>query len=272
MNNPIVSIAIKEWRDAIRNRWLIGITLIFALMAIGISWFGGVASGQASIPPLDATMASLASLAVLVLPLIALLMGYDSFVGEQEQGTLLLLLSYPIARYQLVVGKFVGQALVLSLATLLGFGSAAIALSWFTEIENLRQHFSQFILSAMILGWVFIALSHVISLVSKNKGRAIALAIMTWFLFTLVYDLALMAILISSEGSLTQGSLTWLLSSNPTDAFRMINLFSFEGAGTGLLSSLNRSGLSVVQLYLSLGVWLAILLTTSTLIFNKKSI
>ena len=89
---PALIVAGKEWRDGWRNRWLLAITIVFALMSLGISWFGSVAMGQVGPSPLPATIASLSSLAVLVMPLIALLLGYDAFVGEQEQGTLLLLL------------------------------------------------------------------------------------------------------------------------------------------------------------------------------------
>lgn len=35
--NPVLSIAQKELKDGLRNRWIVAITLIFALLAIGIS-------------------------------------------------------------------------------------------------------------------------------------------------------------------------------------------------------------------------------------------
>jgi hypothetical protein len=59
-------VAAKEWR----NRWLLFITLLFALMALGLSWFGAVATGQLGTAPLPTLIVSLA---VLVIPLIALL-------------------------------------------------------------------------------------------------------------------------------------------------------------------------------------------------------
>jgi ABC-type transport system involved in multi-copper enzyme maturation permease subunit len=51
-------------------------------------------------PPLDWTFA----LCVL-LPLAAFLLGYDAVCGEREEGTLQLLLSYPVARWKVLAGK-----------------------------------------------------------------------------------------------------------------------------------------------------------------------
>ena len=43
------------------------------------------------------SIVSLSSLTIFLLPLIALLISYDAVVGEMERGTMLLLLSYPVA-------------------------------------------------------------------------------------------------------------------------------------------------------------------------------
>ena len=43
------------------------------------------------------------------MPLIALLLSYDAIVGEVERGTMMLLLTYPVARWQVVLGKFLGH-------------------------------------------------------------------------------------------------------------------------------------------------------------------
>ena len=45
-------------------------------------------------------------------------------VIEHDRGTMLLILSYPLARGQLLAGKVLGHCAALGLATLAGFGSA----------------------------------------------------------------------------------------------------------------------------------------------------
>ena len=88
---PVVwTIARKELADGLRNRWLLAISLLFALLSVGIAWFGA-AAGQVGFTSVPATVASLTSLATFLMPLIALLLAYDAIVGEEEGGTLLLL-------------------------------------------------------------------------------------------------------------------------------------------------------------------------------------
>ena len=80
----ILTFANKEFHDGLRNRWLISITVIFAVFSIGLTYFGSAASGMLGVASLSIAVASFASLAVFLNPLIALLLSYDSFVGEQE--------------------------------------------------------------------------------------------------------------------------------------------------------------------------------------------
>ena len=131
--NQIWNIARKEFSDGLRNRWLLAISLLFAVLAVGIAWLGAAASGQLGFTSIPATIASLASLATFLMPLIALLLAYDAIVGEDEGGTLMLLLTYPLGRGQILLGKFVGHGLILALAVLIGFGCAALAIAVLVE-------------------------------------------------------------------------------------------------------------------------------------------
>ena len=153
----ILTVANKEFQDGLRNRWLLSITLIFAVLSVGLTYFGAAASGAVGTTSLSTTIASLASLAVFLIPLIALLLSYDSFVGEQEGGTLLLLLTYPLSKNQLLLGKFLGQGGIIALATVLGFGSSALLLFIQNSDIAILQTFGYFILSATLLGLSFTA-------------------------------------------------------------------------------------------------------------------
>ena len=71
---PIWNMARKELSDGLRNRWLLAISLLFAVLALGIAWLGAAASGQLGFTSIPATVASLASLATFLMPLISLLL------------------------------------------------------------------------------------------------------------------------------------------------------------------------------------------------------
>jgi Cu-processing system permease protein len=268
-------VAAKEFRDGLRNRWVLAITLAFALLAIALAWFGAAATGQVGFTRISTTIVSLASLAVFLIPLIALMMAYDSIVGEDEKGTLLLLMTYPISRIGLLAGKFLGHAAMLALSTALGFGIAAAVIGLVAEeavFADLIGPFSLFIASAILLGWAFLALAYLISTITREKARAAGLALLAWFLFVLIYDLALLGVLVGTEGRVDQGLFRVLLLINPTDVFRLVNLTGFEeaAAASGMLSVVAEQGFSVGRLMGILAAWTVVPLAAAAALFAMR--
>ena len=273
--NPIWNMARKEFSDGLRNRWLLAISLLFAVLAIGIAWLGAAASGQLGFTSVPATVASLASLATFLMPLIALLLAYDAIVGEDESGTLLLLLTYPLSRGQLLLGKFVGHGLILTLATVIGFGCAMLAIGLLVddvELSLLLWAFGRFMLSTTLLGWGFLGLAYVLSALSAEKSTAAGLALGVWFFFVLVFDLVLLALLVLSEGRFSPDLLPWLLLFNPTDVYRLINLSGFDSASNGAAVLTLGSDLPVSGpwLWVCLGLWVALPLWLAYRLFNRR--
>ncbi|QTP57359.1 ABC transporter permease [Billgrantia antri] len=272
--NAILTLAGKEFRDGMRNRWVLAITLVLALLAVGIAWFGAAASGGLGFTSLATTLVSLATLAVFLIPLIALLLAYDAVVGEQEAGTLLLLLTYPVSRTSLLLGKFLGHGLILGSATALGFGIAGVVIAVGAEgvaLGELAAGMGLLIASSVLLGWVFIAFAYLISVWVSEKARAAGLALVVWFLFVLVFDLGLLALLVSVK----QGGewLPWLLLLNPTELFRLINLAGFEAARsyTGLTSIAEGGAFRPAVLLPLLTAWVLVPLGLALLRFRHRS-
>ncbi|NMX53020.1 ABC transporter permease [Pseudomonas veronii] len=271
----IWNIAAKEFSDGLRNRWLLAISLLFAVLAVGIAWLGAAASGQVGFTSIPATIASLASLATFLMPLIALLLAYDAIVGEEEGGTLMLLLTYPLGRGQILLGKFVGHGLILALATLIGFGCAAVAIALLVddvELGLLLWAFGRFMVSSTLLGWVFLALAYVLSSKASEKSSAAGMALGVWFLFVLVFDLALLALLVLSKGRFNPDLLPWLLLLNPTDIYRLINLSGFEGSGNaiGLMALRSDLPVSISVLWLCLLFWVGASMLLAYWLFRRR--
>ncbi|MFE8071800.1 ABC transporter permease subunit [Marinobacteraceae bacterium S3BR75-40.1] len=275
--NAIWAVARKELSDSLRNRWLVAMTLVFAVLAVGITWFGSASAGQVGFASIPATIASLTSLAIYLMPLIALLLAYDAIVGEDEGGTLLLLLTYPLSRGQLLLGKFLGHGLTLGIATLLGFGSAAVAVALFVsgvEVLVLAEAFARFVFSSILLGWAFMAIAYALSALVSEKSRAAGLALGVWFLFVLVFDLALLGVLVSSEGSFSPDLLPWLLLFNPTDVYRLLNIGTFEMAdqAAGVLSLGQDLPLGAFILWLVMLAWALCPLGLAWWAFRRRTV
>lgn len=122
----VLIIAGQEVRDGLRNRWVMALTLLLAGFSLSLTFLGSAPTGAVGASPLLVTIVSLSSLSIFLLPLIGLMLSFDSIVGEAERGTLLLLLAYPVHRWQVLSGKFVGHLAILAFATVVGYGAAGV--------------------------------------------------------------------------------------------------------------------------------------------------
>ena len=271
----LVIIAIKEFRDGIRTRWFLGATAALVLFSLSLTFLGSAPAGTVGVDQLAVAIVSLASLSVFLLPLMALLLSYDALVGEVERGTMLLLLTYPLSRSDIIIGKFLGQTLGLGLATVLGFGSAALVLVY-GGIESANwMVFGVLIGSSVVLGAAFVALGLAISAMPRQRSAAAALAFGVWLCLVIVYDMALLGALVADGGEGISASVfDMLLTVNPADAFRMINLSGFEDVrvAAGLvISDLEGIGNGFAPV-LSLGMWVVVPLILAVVLFRRKQL
>jgi Cu-processing system permease protein len=193
-----------------------------------------------------------------------------------ERGTMLLLLSYPIGRWQVILGKFMGHLAILSFATLVGYGAAAAALaatgvaidaaSWWA--------FLSMILFSVMLGAVFVAIGYLVSALVAERGTAGGIAIGVWLFFVLIYDMALLGMLVVDQGrTISGGTLNVLLLLNPTDAYRLLNLGSGNaGSLSGLGGIAENVALGRSMLVSALAVWTLLPLAAATMVFSRREL
>ncbi|WP_341502392.1 ABC transporter permease subunit [Gallaecimonas sp. GXIMD4217] len=275
--NGILTVARKEFLDGLRNRWILAIALMLALLAVGLAYFGAAASGQVGFTSLASTLASLSSLAVVIIPLIALLLGYDAIVGEAERGTLLLLLSYPLGRRALLLGKLLGQGAMLALAISLGFGAAAVMMLLFAdqaEPAAVLKGFGLLIATASWLGWTFLALAYGFSAGVVEKSRAAGAALLLWFFFVVLFDLLLLGLLVLTQGQVSSELFPYLLLASPTDLFRLVNLLHLSQGELmgGLFSTIGQADFAWPELALALALWLALPAGLALFVFNRRAL
>ena len=274
--NAILTVANKEFHDGLRNRWVMSISLIFALLATGLAYFGAAASGQAGFTNLSTTLVSLASLAVFVIPLIALMLSYDGVVGEDESGTLLLLMTYPLSRWQLVLGKMMGHWMIMAFSTIIGFGLSAIIMGSFSDNTTwgeLLIPYAFFITFAILLGWIFIAIATMISASVAEKSKAAGLALIVWFIFVFMFDLSLLGLLVGTEGNVNAELFPYLLLLNPTDVFRLIIISFFADQQlSGLMAVAQHAQFTTFSLILSMLAWFIAPVLAAIALFNRRKL
>ena len=273
----IFIVASKEIRESLRNRWVLATTLLLAALALSLTFLGSAPTGNVGVRALDVVIVSLSSLTIFLLPLIALLISHDAIVGEMERGTMLLLLSYPVARWQVVLGKFVGHLAILAFATLIGYGAAAAALAATgagIDAES-WQAFAALIGSSVLLGGVFIAIGYLTSALVRDRGTAAGIAIGIWLLLVLIYDMALLGLLVVDQGQVVSaGMLNALLLLNPADVYRLFNLTGFANVSTfsGMAGLAGSAVLSPSMLLAALAAWTVLPLALAAAAFSRREL
>ena len=137
-----------------------------------------------------------------------------------------MLLTYPISRTALLVGKLLGQGFAFGLCLLIGSSvlpilSAVHLLPYdLTEVGKLTF---ALVISGWLLGLVFILISYAISLCASTKAQALAALLLIWLISVLLYDLGLLIFTIAFEGKITNELINICLMINPSTLFRLLN-------------------------------------------------
>ncbi|MBM1557886.1 ABC transporter permease subunit [Sulfitobacter mediterraneus] len=230
----LIAIARNEVRIGMRNKWIMLATAILLVFALLLVLLGAGPATSSSTDGLTIISASLATLSVYLVPLIALLLSFDAIAGEIDRGTLQLTLASPVSRAAVVLGKFLGHVIVLSIAVMIGYGLAGLCA--FVAIENVAAEglldLARVVGTSIALGATFVAIGYVASACVRQTGTAAALAIAIWLFAVVLYDMALLGgLLADPEGVFATDLFPYLLVANPADAFRLFNLTALDAAG-----------------------------------------
>jgi len=255
------ALILHELLERARDRWVIVTTLLFALLATGIAAYGRSAGDVGAV----VTAPSLVTLNAFLVPLVALILGHDAIVGERERHTLGLLVSLPVARWEILVAKFVGRGLALCVAICVGFGAAAV---WLSPAQ--RPVVLSLLGPSILLGASFLSLGVLLSSASRKVATAASLAVVSWFLLILFYDLALLTAMVATDGALSQDTVAWLVTLNPAGLYRTSLMNQLVGADAlkelGLVVSMPGSRTRAMVWF----AWIALPLVAGTGLLSRR--
>ncbi|MFC7156768.1 ABC transporter permease [Halomarina halobia] len=249
LGRQVAAVARLEYRLSIRSRWAFALTALFGLLAVSIVGFGGSSLGPVRA---DAVIVSLASLATYLLPLAALVYGFDAVVGSEEAGWLDIVFALPIPRERVVVGTYLGRAVTLAGATAIGFGLGGAAL--FVRAGGIAPSlYATFLLGAIALGLSFLAIGVLVSTLAAERTRALGAALLVWVWFVFGHDLAALGLVAGVD--LPDPVLSALVLSDPAAVFRVLVLSGVDSTGGGLAAVVANTTLSGPALALAALAW-----------------
>jgi ABC-2 type transport system permease protein len=173
-----------------------------------------------------------------IVPFVGVLLGYNAVVSERESGAILLSLSLPQSRGDVVLGKLASRAGLLGGVML----SALVIAGWlvvypFGTLDLLP--FLGFVLVTLAYAAIWTGLGVAASLSVSTKQRALVIAGGLFFLFVVVWDGITAALELGLDGAGvigedTPGVLEFVFTIDPGSVFsRVVDGFVDPGASVG---------------------------------------
>ncbi len=269
----IVALGMKTLRDAVRSRSFLLYTCAFTALGLAVSFISAQSAGTAGLAGFGRTTAGLLNLVLLVVPLMALTAGAGSVASERERGMLPYLLAQPIARWEFLVGTWLGLACALIGCIVLGLGACAAILAWKGEGTDPANLLALVGLSSM-LALAMLSVGMLISVVARKASVATGTAVFIWLLFVFVTDLGLMAGTLAFKIRIE--TLFALCLANPLQVFKMWSLHTVDASidvlGPAGLYALDTWGSRLPLLFgTALAAWIALPFGAALALFARRS-
>ncbi len=214
--HPITIIALFEFRENIRNKWLFVYALSFLFLSALITYMG-------SSDPLQAS-GSLLNLMLLLVPLFSLVFGSISFSESLPFSEILI--AQPISRRQIFLGKWLGLGFGLSLSFLLGMGLGSLM-----QLNLSQKGFGSYfflLLLGVLLTFIFLSMSFHIVNVARRRELIFGIVLLNWFFFFVFYDLIVMGVALLWGDYPLEIPMLFLVFLNPIDLTRVLLLMQID--------------------------------------------
>lgn len=221
----LVTVARKDFRDAVQSRmlWALMGLLVFlvAIIYVAIWWTAEDPAALDIVGPASALLQ-------LVVPVVALIAGYRSIVGERQSGSIKVLLALPPSRRDVVFGKLVGRAGVVTVAIAAAF-LALVGLSAIMFREVALVEFAAIAGGSTVVAIAFVGVAVGVSAAVNTRGQAMAGVIGLYLILLLFWDFLTVGLYRLLEGELPGGTgdrfeawyifLQWI---NPVEAYGVL--------------------------------------------------
>lgn len=268
----VQTIAGKELRDALRNRWFLFFTIAFAGLALGLSALSQPQGSQLQLAGYGRTAASLINLVLLFVPLLSLMLGSINIASDQETGTLAYLLTQPISRSEIILGKYLGLAGALFATLTMGFGLAGVALSIQGQVSDVGGYILT-VLLAWLLALAMLSLGFLLSTLAHKTAVALGGSLLLWLLLVFVGDLGIMGTAVVTRMPIQ--SVFFLAVLNPLQLFKIASILtiqaSLEVLGPAGLYATEHFGSALFPLILGgLLLWIVLPLGAALTVFTRQ--
>ena len=212
----------KELTANLKSWWI----AIMGLVCAVLSWFVGAygfsfTGGQVQVETL---LVSIVHLQLYTVPLLGLLLAYDSILGERESGMFDLHLALGLGKVTFLLGKWFGLMVSLWIALL---PSMAVQGWSLLAAGGGSQTFVWFVGYALLLSGAVVSLGLLLSSLSLNCGTIVSLSVGVWLLLAVLMDFAIIGVLAFTDGAAPDWIVNALIVANPLGLYRLLSYLTF---------------------------------------------
>lgn len=270
----ILTIARKELRDALRNRWFVLFTIAFAGLALALSALSQPSGTELRLSSYSRTAASLINLVLLFVPLISLTLGTSGLASDRETGALAYLLAQPVNHTEVLMGKYVGTAVALMASLMLGFGVAGVALTMQGQSSDPGSYILT-VLFACLLALAMLSVGFLIGVLVRKTSTAVTGGLFAWLLLVFVGDLGLMGATVVTQMPIQ--SVFWIASINPLQMFKISAILNIQAnlevLGPVGIYATEQYGMTLLpMMIIGLLLWILLPLALALFVFSNHSL
>jgi Cu-processing system permease protein len=162
---------------------------------------------------------SLLNIVLMVVPLVSVVFTTIHFYNSYE--FIELMLAQPINRRVVFIGEYLAVTLSLCMSFAVGVGVPILAYGATASGFSL-------LFCGVILTMVFVSLAFLASVLTRDKAKAIGIALLFWFYFSLIYDGFLLWCIYTFNDYPLEKITVSLIALNPVDLARVIMLLQLD--------------------------------------------
>ncbi len=247
--------------NTIRSKWVI--IYLFFFFFVGYALF-------AFSSDVNKAYISLMNIVLIVIPLVSLIFGSIYLYNSRE--FIEMMLSQPIDRKSLFLGIYFGTAIPLALSYAIGM---LLPFVLFGKITEQFEGVLILLIIGVVLSFVFIAISFLITILQDDKAKGLGYSILIWLFLAVIYDGIILLVVYYLEDYPLENSMIIMSVINPIDLARILFLLHFNisalmGYTGAVFERFFGGAFGVIISSAFLILWMIVPLIISTKYFQKK--
>ncbi|MBX2984627.1 MAG: ABC transporter permease subunit [Bacteroidia bacterium] len=245
--------------DILRNKIVIAYTLFLLLFSLGLFMLEDVP---------EKSLMSLLTLNLILIPLVSTIFSTIYIYNSSE--FIELLIAQPIKRNSLWISFFIGLAIALIIAFVIGCGLPILIFA--PTIVGFTM-----IITGVLLSVIFVSISLFASVYIQEKTKGIGASLLLWLYFALLFDGLVMFVLFQLLEYPLEGIIVGLSALNPIDLVRIITLLKMDisalmGVTSAVFKQSFAGAMGTIIAYSILALWALIPLLLSLRKFGRKDL